>query len=64
MGDEIEHRAIAIGIVGPGLVGKALIAQLAEQVKQTQNCSPSVKEGSLRGMRPLMTGPYRSCCAG
>ena len=29
---EVEHRAIAIGIVGPGLVGKTLIAQLAEQV--------------------------------
>ncbi|CAK0785856.1 hypothetical protein CVIRNUC_009068 [Coccomyxa viridis] len=31
MTDEADRRAIAIGIVGPGLVGKTLIAQLAEQ---------------------------------
>ena len=33
MGDEIEHRSIALGIIGPGLVGKTLLGQLAEQVR-------------------------------
>ena len=33
MTDEADRRAIAIGIVGPGLVGKTLIAQLAEQAR-------------------------------
>ena len=33
MSDEADRRAIAIGMVGPGLVGKTLLAQLAEQVR-------------------------------
>ncbi len=32
MGDEMEHRSIAVGVIGPGLVGKTLLGQLAEQV--------------------------------
>ena len=33
MTDEADRRAITMGIVGPGLVGKTLIAQLAEQAR-------------------------------
>ena len=37
MGDEIEHQSIALGIIGPGLVGKTLLGQLAEQVRLAKN---------------------------
>lgn len=37
MGDETEHRPIALGIIGPGLVGKTLLGQLAEQVRLAKN---------------------------
>ena len=37
MGDETEHRPIALGIIGPGLVGKTLLGQLAEQVRLGKN---------------------------
>ena len=48
MADEVEHRAIAVGIVGPGLVGKALLAQFAEQVRGTRSILKSrVKCGGL-----------------
>ena len=52
MTDEADRRALAIGIVGPGLVGKTLIAQLAEQVRtdfghSTILCSYRVRKPSF-----------------
>lgn len=57
MGDEVEHRAIALGIVGPGLVGKALIAQLSEQVSHFVTLSiHGIRRGLLRSIAPMILG--------
>ncbi len=60
MGDEVDHRAIAIGIVGPGLVGKALIAQIAEQVREITELQSIGKVGGTEREGP----DDRSCDAG
>ena len=60
MGNEVEHRAIALGIVGPGLVGKALIAQLAEEVRPFVTLLiQRVRKRPLRWVELMILGPNR-----